>query len=200
MKGGVIIAVALVGFVVSYNWPPTELPGTGSVYDRVLRKQLNKKLNVCKSLSIFEGTVKPSTKRCTVLLRAMWSYGHYLFVRMVSPIQRAFPVYILQVRNDDGVPIGMWDNLTYETRINCPPGKLNTVFLKNNSLWNRATFWWPPADYSNSTNSTLHFTVYYSRELWWKLSMPVPFRYQDSRKAHRYLFQSEDYDVSESSE
>lgn len=186
-----IVLFVLIEYVFSY----TRRPGSGPVADFTLRRQLKKNRDVCKSLSVLEDSERPSAGRCSVLCRSAWTYGAYLFIRIFAKKLRPYPVYILQVRDENSVPVGIWDNLTYETWIDCPPGKQNTVFLRDNILFDRATIWHPPADWSNSTNYTLHFTVYYTAKQWWKLRFLVPYRYQDSHVAQANMFKSEDYSI-----
>lgn len=186
---GLVVPFVLIEFVFSRR------PGSGPVQDITLRMQLKKKIDVCKGLSIFEDNVRPSKEKPSVLCRSAWTYGVYLFIRFFSQKRKVFAVYILQVRNENDLPVGTWDNMTEETWVDCPPGKQNTVFVRDNIRWTRASIWHPPADYSTTTNYTLHFTVYYSERQWWKLRSLVPYRYQDSHVARANMFKSEDYSV-----
>lgn len=130
MKEHVIVVLALVEIASCIRLWTTNIPGRGLLLNIELRRQLKKGLDVCRSLSIYDEHVKPSASNSTVLCRCAWAEGDNVLVRCRSRLELKFPVYILQVRNEYGEPIGKWDDDGFHTRIDCPPGKL-VIFINH---------------------------------------------------------------------
>lgn len=142
-----------------------------------LRKQLAKNVNICDNLSIFDSSVQPSTKPMCYVTSLFWMFPKALVFQLGSKIKLNFPVVIAQVHNEtSGLPVGTWSDWhqPWVQLVDCHPSKKNTLFSKNNTSWYLSFAWLPPYKYPNDTNLTVHYSIYYAVDRWWRSSEPVP--------------------------